>query len=187
MPELPIAEVEAYSIDNDSTTEIDDAFSIKQIADDTYQFGVHIAAPALAVSKDSELDLAARKRMSTIYLPGKKITMQSAALVDAFSLNAGAIKPCISLYVVADLSTGDIISEESKIESIYIKENLRLSQFDEVLLSRENLADESVDMPYAFLLRPLWRLSQHLSAKRDELRGYPEKHQGLESVSYTHL
>ncbi|MDK8236442.1 RNB domain-containing ribonuclease, partial [Lactobacillus jensenii] len=51
LPELPIAEVEAYSIDNDSTTEIDDAFSIKQIADDTYQFGVHIAAPALAVSK----------------------------------------------------------------------------------------------------------------------------------------
>ncbi len=180
LPELPIAEVEAYSIDNDSTTEIDDAFSIKQIADDTYQFGVHIAAPALAVSKDSELDLAARKRMSTIYLPGKKITMQGAALVDAFSLNADAIKPCISLYVVADLSTGDIISEESKIESIYIKENLRLSQFDEALLSRENLADESVDMPYAFLLRPLWRLSRHLSAKRDELRGYPEKHQGLE-------
>lgn len=72
IPELPVAELEAYSIDNDSTTEIDDAFSIKHIAGEVYQFGVHIAAPALVVTRDSDLDLAARKRMSTIYLPGKK-------------------------------------------------------------------------------------------------------------------
>lgn len=180
MPELPVAELEAYSIDNDSTTEIDDAFSIKHIEGEVYQFGVHIAAPALVVTRDSDLDLAARKRMSTIYLPGKKITMQGDNLINAFSLNAGEVKPCISLYVVANIESGEIISEESKVESIKIKENLRLSQFDNALFTRENLADESVDLPYAFLIRPLWRLTRHLSAKRDEVRGYPEKHQGVE-------
>lgn len=180
IPELPLAEVEAYSIDNDATTEIDDAFSVKHLEGEVYQFGVHIAAPALVVTKDSELDLAARKRMSTIYLPGKKITMQGANLIEAFSLNAGEIKPCVSLYVVANIETGEIISDESKVESIQIKENLRLSMFDNELVTAENLADDTVEIPYAFLIRPLWRFTQHLSAKRDEVRGYPESHQGHE-------
>lgn len=180
IPSLPLAEVEAYSIDNDDTTEIDDAFSVKHLEGDTYQFGVHIAAPALVVSKGSELDLAARKRMSTIYLPGKKITMQGQNLIDAFSLNAGETKPCVSLYIVADLATGEIIHTESKTESIQVKENLRLSMFDDDLVTAENLADESVEIPYDFLIRPLWRLTQHLSAKRDEVRGYPETHKGQE-------
>lgn len=180
IPELPVAEVEAYSIDNDNTTEIDDAFSIKHLEGATYQFGVHIAAPALIVTKDSALDLAARQRMSTIYLPGKKITMQGENLIEAFSLNAGEIKPCVSLYVVANLDNGEILSNESKVESIRIKDNLRLSMFDEALLTPENLADETVEIPYDFLIRPLWRLTRHLSAQRDAVRGYPETHQGHE-------
>lgn len=180
LKEPPLAEVEAYSIDNDFTTEIDDAFSIKHLEGETYQFGVHIAAPALAVTKDSELDLAARKRMSTIYLPGKKITMQGENLINAFSLNEGEVKPCISLYVVANLASGEIISSDSKIESIKVKENLRLSMFDDDLVTAENLNDDSVDLPYEFLIRPFWRLTRHLSAKRDEVRGYPESNKGLE-------
>ena len=180
LKEPPLAEVEAYSIDNDATTEIDDAFSVKHIEDETYQFGVHIAAPALAVTKDSELDLAARKRMSTIYLPGKKITMQGANLINAFSLDEGEVKPCISLYVVANLASGEIISTDSKVESIRVKENLRLSMFDDDLVTAENLNDESVELPYDFLIRPFWRLTRHLSAKRDEVRGYPESNKGLE-------
>lgn len=180
LPELPLAEIEAYSIDNDFTTEIDDAFSVKHLEDETYQFGVHIAAPALVVTKDSELDLAARKRMSTIYLPGQKITMQGENLIEAFSLNAGEVKPCISLYIVANLESGEIISNESKVESIKVKENLRLSMFDDELLTATNLADESVAIPYDFLIRPLWRLTRHLSAKRDEVRGYPETNKGHE-------
>lgn len=180
LKEPPLAEVEAYSIDNDFTTEIDDAFSIKHLEGETYQFGVHIAAPALAVTKDSELDLAARKRMSTIYLPGKKITMQGENLINAFSLNEGEVKPCISLYVVANLASGEIISSDSKVESIKVKENLRLSMFDDDLVTAENLNDNSVDLPYEFLIRPFWRLTRHLSAKRDEVRGYPESNKGLE-------
>ena len=184
--ELPIAEVEAYSIDNDSTTEIDDAFSVKHLEGETYQFGVHISAPALVVTKDSDLDLAARKRMSTIYLPGKKITMQGENLIDAFSLNAGEVKPCISLYIVANLESGEIISDESKVESIRVKENLRLSIFDDNLVTAENLDDDSVAIPYDFLIRPLWRLTRHLSAARDEVRGYPESHKGLEFTFVLH-
>ena len=180
LPEPPLAEVEAYSIDNDFTTEIDDAFSLKHLEDETFQFGIHIAAPALAVTKDSALDLAARKRMSTIYLPGKKITMQGENVINAFSLNAGEVKPCISLYIVANLATGEIISNDSKIESIKVKENLRLSMFDDNVVTAENLDSDTVTFPYDFLIRPFWRLTRQLSAKRDEVRGYPESNKGHE-------
>src|SRR5699024_1666104 len=149
------------------------AFSLKHLEDETFQFGIHIAAPALAVTKDSALDLAARKRMSTIYLPGKKITMQGENVINAFSLNAGEVKPCISLYIVANLATGEIISNDSKIESIKVKENLRLSMFDDNVVTAENLDSDTVTFPYDFLIRPLWRLTRQLSAKRDEVRGYP--------------
>ena len=47
--ELPLAEVEAYSVDDSSTTEIDDALSVRQLDDDTVQVGIHIAAPGLAI------------------------------------------------------------------------------------------------------------------------------------------
>lgn len=179
-PKLEETEVEAYSIDNDDTQEIDDAFSVVALGDERYRIGIHIAAPALVVTKDSALDLAARKRMSTIYLPGKKITMQSEQLINSFSLNEGELKPCVSLYAEVDLSTGEILNSESRVENIRIKENLRLSAFPEELVTAENLDDSAIDLPYDFLIRPLWRFSRYLSAQRDEVRGYPETHRGHE-------
>src|SRR5206468_5453786 len=53
LPELPQAEVRAFSIDDASTTEIDDAFSVTRLADDRYQVGIHIACPALTVERGS--------------------------------------------------------------------------------------------------------------------------------------
>jgi exoribonuclease II len=74
--DLPLADVTAYSVDDISTTEIDDALSVSPLADGWLRLGVHVAAPALGVTRDSALDLLARQRMSTVYLPGQKIPMQ---------------------------------------------------------------------------------------------------------------
>ena len=88
--ELPLAEVEAYSVDDSSTTEIDDALSVRQLDDDTVQVGIHIAAPGLAILRGGELDHIARERMSTVYFPGEKITMLPGELIAAYSLDAGS-------------------------------------------------------------------------------------------------
>jgi exoribonuclease-2 len=49
--DLPRAEVEAFSIDDSSTTEIDDAFSIQSLPDGVRRVGIHIAAPSLGIAR----------------------------------------------------------------------------------------------------------------------------------------
>jgi len=43
--ELPLAGVNAFSIDDATTTEIDDAISVEKLANGNWRIGVHIAAP----------------------------------------------------------------------------------------------------------------------------------------------
>ena len=52
-------------------------------------FGIHIAAPGLAITPDSAIDKVARERLSTVYMPGWKITMLPDDVVQAYTLQAG--------------------------------------------------------------------------------------------------
>src|SRR2546427_4068080 len=45
--DLPLAEVQAFSIDDSATTEIDDALSVRGLGTGTVTVGIHIAAPGL--------------------------------------------------------------------------------------------------------------------------------------------
>lgn len=127
--ELPLADVEAFSIDDSTTTEIDDAFSIKQLADGNTQVGIHIAAPALGIGLDSALDKEVMQRLSTVYMPGNKVTMLPEAAIRPFSLDAGEIKPVLSLYLTVqpDLT---IIQRDTKVERIKIADNLRHDELE---------------------------------------------------------
>ncbi|HRD86147.1 MAG TPA: RNB domain-containing ribonuclease, partial [Rubrivivax sp.] len=63
---LPLAAVQAFSIDDSATTEIDDALSVQGLGSGTVVLGIHIAAPGLALLPGSALDLVARERLSTV-------------------------------------------------------------------------------------------------------------------------
>lgn len=178
--ELPKSEVRAFSVDDVSTTEIDDAFSIQPLGDGVYTFGIHIACPALVVTRDSELDKAARQRMSTVYFPGDKIAMQGKALIERFSLNQGDYAPALSLYVTANIHSGEILNKETKLEQVFIQENLRINHLDH-LLTKEALEDPNSELPHADLFKPMWAFSQHLSKAREQVRGKPEN---LDRVEY---
>src|SRR3546814_2620067 len=54
--DLPLADVTAYSMDDRSTIEVDDALSVSEQDGDFATIGIHIAAPGLAVTRDSDLD-----------------------------------------------------------------------------------------------------------------------------------
>jgi Exoribonuclease R len=88
--DLPRADVAAFSIDDASTTEIDDAFSVTPRAGGGWRIGIHIAAPALGFARGSGVDAIARRRLSTVYMPGSKITMLPDEVVQTFTLAAGA-------------------------------------------------------------------------------------------------
>jgi exoribonuclease-2 len=86
---LPRADVQAFSIDDATTTEIDDAFSLQTLPGLGWRVGIHIAAPSLGIAPGSPLDEIARARLSTVYMPGSKITMLPDTAVERFTLSSG--------------------------------------------------------------------------------------------------
>ncbi|MCX5591087.1 ribonuclease catalytic domain-containing protein [Alcaligenes endophyticus] len=177
--DLPLADVEAYSVDDASTTEIDDALSVQMLDNQRLRIGIHIAAPALAITRGSSLDDIARARMSTLYTPGYKVSMLPPELIGYFSLNDDVVRPCLSLYVEADLNTGEILAHETRLERIQVRENLRQHELEHLYTS-EALADPTLALPYDHWVRPLWQFAQLLSAQRDERRGKPENNNRVE-------
>ena len=168
--ELPLAQVQAFSIDDSGTTEIDDALSVTELPEGGYRVGIHIAAPGLAISKDDPLDQVARNRMSTVYFPGDKITMLPDSVIEQFSLDEGMPRPALSIYV--DLDEQGLVNRDSlqmRAELVPMAANLRLEDIEH-LVSEESLLDEAASYPYRKELAILWRAAKHLHAGRQEKR-----------------
>lgn len=161
--DLPLAEVEAFSIDDSTTTEIDDALSVQQLADGVTRVGIHISAPALGIAVDSPLDKEAMHRLSTVYMPGHKITMLPESSIRPFSLDEGEIKPVLSLYldVAPDLT---VLQRNSKVERIRIADNLRHDTLEPYF--NETMLETDSGHPYWSRLRFLFNLAESLEKAR---------------------
>lgn len=178
---LPLATVAAFSIDDSQTTEIDDALSVQGLGTGKVIVGIHIAAPALAVLPNSDIDKVARARLSTVYMPGNKITMLPDAVVQNYTLAEGKNCPAVSLYVTFDELTFNIVSTESKIESVPIIANLRHDSLEN-LITEEWLLSTNFrainDLQPAYLLPEslsyLYQLALNLKQRREVVRGKPE-------------
>ncbi len=175
LEDLPHAGVEAFSIDDETTTEIDDCLSLQTLPDGRLRLGVHIAAPALAIQADDPIDKVARERMTTVYSPGSKITMLPEAVVRAFSLDAGTERPALSLYVDVHPKTMQVLEQFSRIDRIRVASNLRHRQFDGLDDEERLLRGDPGDFPHAEALSVLWRFTLAQSAERDRVRGKPEQ------------
>lgn len=170
--DLPTAQVEAFSIDDITTTEIDDAFSVEPLADSRVRVGVHIAAPALGINRGDPIDAIARSRLSTVYMPGDKITMLPDEVVGAFTLQEGGMRPALSLYIIVDRTTQDIVATETRAERVFVKSNLRHNTLD-ACVTEEALAAGTGDYPHKEDIAVLWPLAQALFEKRQAARaGY---------------
>ncbi|MFO1273508.1 MAG: RNB domain-containing ribonuclease [Rubrivivax sp.] len=171
---LPLASVHAFSIDDSATTEIDDALSVQGLGSGTVVFGVHIAAPGLAIAPDSPLDRAARERLSTVYMPGWKLTMLPDDVVRAYTLDAGRDCPAVSQYFTIDEATLQIVASETKLERVPIVTNLRHDQLDSHITEASLSGDAPSDYPHAAELAFAYRLARQLKAQREQVRGKPE-------------
>ncbi|WP_137734023.1 ribonuclease catalytic domain-containing protein [Pseudaquabacterium pictum] len=172
--ELPLAPVQAFSIDDSQTTEIDDALSVNGLGTGEIIFGVHIAAPALAIAPDSPIDKVARERLSTVYMPGRKLTMLPDAVVQAYTLIEGRDCPAVSVYFRFDEATLALNGAETRIERVPIAANLRHDQLDEVVTESALTGDSVAAYPFAPELAFCFRLARHLKAQREVVRGKPE-------------
>ncbi len=163
--ELPLAEVDAFSIDDATTTEIDDAFSVASLPDGNWRIGIHIAAPALGITPGSAADAIAAQRLSTVYMPGDKITMLPDSVVNVFTLSADRACPALTLYLDVDAGSLVVLGTETRLERVHIKDNLRHHTL-EPLFNEQTLRDSKLDYPYASELTLLWNLANKLEAGR---------------------
>jgi len=164
-PELPLAAVTAFSLDDASTTEIDDAFSLTRLANGRHRVGIHIAAPALGFAPGSALDKIARARLSTAYIPGQKITMLPPQVIERYTLAEGRVCPAVSLYLDINPLSLLVEGQETRIEQVGISANLRHHQV-EALDAAFLAGEERGELPYESELFFLWRLALELEATR---------------------
>ena len=172
--ELPLAAVQAFSIDDSATTEIDDALSVTGVGTGTVVFGVHIAAPGLAITPDSAVDKLARERLSTVYMPGWKLTMLPDDVVQQYTLTEGRDCPAVSVYFTLDEATLAVQATATRLERVPVAMNLRHDQLDEVVTEAALTGEAVADFPFAHELSFCFRLAKHLKAAREVVRGKPE-------------
>jgi len=187
VPELPVADVQAFSIDDVTTTEIDDALSVHWLPDGRVRVGIHIAAPGLGIVRDDAIDVLARERMSTVYMPGDKITMLPDELVDHFTLAEGSTRPALSLYATLDTDDWSVLDTETRAERVPIAANLRHNDLDD-LVTEQALADASGDYQHKAEIGLLWQWVQQLErgrmARRESFGLKPEQNNRVDFNFY---
>jgi exoribonuclease-2 len=176
--DLPQAEVRAFSIDDAHTTEVDDALSVTPLPGVGWKIGIHIAAPGLAILPGSPLDAIARARLSTVYMPGNKITMLPEAVVSAYTLEGGRDCPALSLYLTVDENL-DILNHESRAEQVHIVANLRHHEV-EPWFNAETVDGPLPDQPFRDELHLLWRFANASEGRR----GKPSAAQGFNDYNF---
>ncbi|HEY9735611.1 MAG TPA: ribonuclease R family protein [Trichocoleus sp.] len=132
---LDLTHLKVYTVDDESTREIDDGLSGELLADGRQRLWIHIADPTRWVAPGDELDLEARRRCTTVYLPTGMIPMFPLELAAGpMSLVQGQICCALSFGVILDAS-GEI--EEYSIHPSLIKPTYRLTYED---------VDEMIDL-----------------------------------------
>lgn len=122
---LDLTNLSCVTIDDDTTTDIDDALSFEENEDGTFQIGIHIADASNYVRPESLVDKEALRRGTAIYLPDLKVPMCPEILSDSVcSLVAGKKRLAFSFLVDVD---ADFNVVSTKMASSVIKVSERLN------------------------------------------------------------
>ena len=157
---LDLTHLKVCTIDDESTTEIDDGLSIEYLDNGTVKIWIHIADPTRLVVPGDELDLEARRRSTSLYLPTGMVSMFPSELATGpMSLVQGQVCSALSFSVILD-ETGAI--KEYGIYPSSIKPTYRLTydDVDEMLQLGLQNEPEIADLAKKAQLRREWRKSQ---------------------------
>ena len=94
-----LTRVRAFTIDDISTKDMDDALSIEQTIDG-FRIGIHITDVASVIPSDSELDRSAARRTTSLYCADKTVHMLPPSISqEKLSLKEGTLRPCLTCLV----------------------------------------------------------------------------------------
>ena len=157
---LDLTHLKVYTIDDESTQEIDDGLSIEFLEDGQQRIWVHIADPTRLLTPGNELDLEARRRTTTLYLPTGMVPMFPSELATGpMSLIQGQVCRALSFGILLD-ETGAVI--DYRIHASLIKPTYRLTydDVDEMLQLKIKLEPEIHALNDWAKQRFKWRQSQ---------------------------
>lgn len=157
---LDLTHLKVYTIDDESTTEIDDGLSWELLGDGRERLWVHIADPTRFLMPEDELDLEARKRGSTVYLPTGMVPMFPELLATGpMSLVQGKVCCALSFGIILDAS-GAV--EDYSIYASLIKPTYRLTyeDVDEMLDLGVEAEPEIAAIAKWATKRKTWRYAQ---------------------------
>ncbi|MBJ7898696.1 MAG: RNB domain-containing ribonuclease [Cyanobacteria bacterium RI_101] len=157
---LDLTHLKVYTIDDESTAEIDDGLSAETLPSGEIRYWIHIADPSRLVFPNDVLDLEARKRSTTLYLPTGMISMFPTELATGpMSLVQGQDCPALSFGVVLTESgaAADVQIAASRIRPTY-----RLSYDDVEEMLQLGIAGEPElkQLAEAAKRRERWRREQ---------------------------
>jgi exoribonuclease-2 len=157
---LNLTHLKVYTIDDESTQEIDDGLSVEFLEDGRSRLWIHIADPTRWISPGDDLDLEARRRSTTLYLPTGMIPMFPAELATGpMSLVQGRVCCALSFGVTLH-PTGEVETywlSPSLIQPTY---RLTYDDVDEVLDLGVQAEAELITLHEGALKRQRWRQSQ---------------------------
>ncbi|MGC1245832.1 MAG: ribonuclease R family protein [Spirulinaceae cyanobacterium] len=157
---LDLTHFKVYTIDDESTKEIDDGLSLETLENGSQRLWIHIADPTRLLSPGDELDLEARRRSTSLYLPTGSIPMFPPELATGpMSLVQGQVCPALSFGVVLDEAGG---IQDYTIAASLIKPTYRLTydDVDEMLQLNIQGEPEITDLARWARVRQSWRMAQ---------------------------
>lgn len=157
---LDLTGLKVYTIDDESTQEIDDGLSLEVLEDGRQRLWIHIADPTRLVMQGDELDLEARRRSTTLYLPTGMVPMFPPELATGpMSLVQGRVCPALSFGVVLD-EKGSV--QDYQIRASVVKPTYRLTyeDVDEMLELGVRAEPEIAEIATWAYKRQEWRRSQ---------------------------
>ncbi len=152
------------TIDPDDAKDFDDAISLKKDKTGNWLLGVHIADVSYYVNEDSPIDKEARKRGTSVYLPGTVIPMLPEVLSNGVcSLKEGEDRLTKSIFFTYS-EDGRLVSSEIKHSVINVKKRLTYHNATKILMESD---EESTD-PVTNLLFEASKLAKLLYKNRME-------------------
>jgi exoribonuclease-2 len=155
-----LTHLKVYTIDDESTCEIDDGLSLESLPDGRQRIWIHIADPTRWILPGDTLDLEARRRATTIYLPTGMIPMFPSELATGpMSLNQGQTCCALSFGVILTPS-GEVDAVCVHTSHISITYRLTYEDVDEMLELGVQAELELLDLARWARCRRAWRQSQ---------------------------
>jgi ribonuclease R len=137
-----LRELGTFTIDPASARDFDDGISAERLPDGGVRVWVHIADVSSYVREGSAVDLEARRRGTSVYVPGAVEPMLSHALSsDACSLVAGQGRAAVTVELEVDVAEGRVRRSGLYRSLISSDKRLDYEQVDRVFAGSERAED----------------------------------------------